>query len=443
MAEQFRKTYISVHEFVESWEKEVYELTNMDYFIFLLINNLAGEIENNYLSKLNDTNLLRLHSEEAGTLSFNLGDGLQMFFEEFCFESCGLGCPLHLQDSLSKKEEIERQEVFAETPEMHNKSCRTKTKCLYSELFLFVVKDTLLDFYQFEKGFILDESDPAFIKFSDFIIKNILETIRKQGQELLKNPQENASFQFDSLIETDDTDWNAAFYLEENEDNEIREGDEWKLASSGSMDAIEKFTEAYSTVHTENTLLVLLARFSEFLTEFLEMQRIENLAVDEVQEFFTVIVVHELMTNETNLLRKAADMFRQLMRFLDYNYDLHLSPSFESFLERAFPHIERTFNISRTYNDEHPLVTYLLSEKASDPSLLEGFFEVVEISGRFISVVDIHLKSNYQFVEMAGLDTSQLKSGDILHMQMTAKETLFCLNRLEMVYPAHAKLYLN
>ncbi len=442
MAEQFKKTYISVHEFVDSWEKEIYELTNLDYFIFLLINNLAGEIETNYLSNLPETNLLRLHSEEAGTLSFNLGDGLQMFFEEYCFESCALNCPLRMQDTLSNEEQNERQAVFSDAL-LPSGTCRAKLQCLYSEIAVFVVKDTLLDFYQFEKGYVLDEKDPGFIKFSDFIVKNILDTIKKHGQELLQNPQENASLQFDNLIKTDDTDWNGSFDLEEDEDAEIREGEEWKLAFSGSADAVETFKKSYPDANEESSLLLLLNRFSEFLTEFLEMKRIENLAVDEVQEFFTVIVVHELLTIDKNLLNAAANMFRQMMRFLDYNYDIQLSQSFDSFLSKAFPQIERTFNISRVYNNKHPLVNYLLSEEASEPALLEGFFEVLEVSGDVAGVEDIHLKSKFDFVELIGLDTSQLKPGDILHMQISAKGPKFRLNRLEMVYPAHAKLYLN
>ncbi len=442
MAEQFRKTYISVHEFVDSWEKEVYELTNLDYFIFLLINNLAGEIETNFLSKLPDTNLLRLHSEEAGTLSFNLGDSLQMFFEEYCFDSCGLNCPLRLQDSLSEEEQNERQILFADAPTPKT-ACRIKLNCLYSEISTFVAKDTLLDFYQFEKGFILDENDPTFIKFSDFIVKNILDTIKRQGQELLQHPEENASFQFDNLIKTDDSDWSGSFEIEDDEDSEIREGEEWKLASSGPADAVEKFKDSYPDAFKESSLLLLLNRFSEFLTEFLEIKRIENLAVDEVQEFFTVIVVHELLAVEQNLLGKAADMFRQMMRFLDYNYDINLSPSFEAFLAKAFPEIERTFRISRIYGNEHPLANYLLSEDASEPALLEGFFELIEISGQITGIEDIHLKSRFDFVELTGMDVSQLKSGDILHMQISAKGVLYHLNRLEMVYPEHAKLYLN
>ena len=52
MAEPIKKTYISAREFVDSWEKEIYELSNLDYFIYLLINELALGIEKNFFSRL-------------------------------------------------------------------------------------------------------------------------------------------------------------------------------------------------------------------------------------------------------------------------------------------------------------------------------------------------------------------------------------------------------
>ena len=53
MAEQFKKTYVSVTEFIDSWEKEIYELTHLDYFSYLLINEMASGIENDFFPNYN------------------------------------------------------------------------------------------------------------------------------------------------------------------------------------------------------------------------------------------------------------------------------------------------------------------------------------------------------------------------------------------------------
>ena len=72
LAEKFQKTYISVHEFIHSWEKEIYELNNLDYFTYLLINNLGYQIEHEFFCKKNKFPYLDIEYDEISTLSFNL-----------------------------------------------------------------------------------------------------------------------------------------------------------------------------------------------------------------------------------------------------------------------------------------------------------------------------------------------------------------------------------
>ena len=74
MAERFQKTYISVQEFISSWDKEIYELNNLDYFTFLLINNIGYRIEHDFFNQQNKDPNLQIDPEEIGTLSFNIGD---------------------------------------------------------------------------------------------------------------------------------------------------------------------------------------------------------------------------------------------------------------------------------------------------------------------------------------------------------------------------------
>ena len=96
MSTRFEKTYISVNEFVSSLEKEIYELTNLDYFTFLLINYLGYQIENEYFNKDNNTPYLLIDPEEIATLAFNIGDSFESFLENNCFGDCSLSCPTKL-----------------------------------------------------------------------------------------------------------------------------------------------------------------------------------------------------------------------------------------------------------------------------------------------------------------------------------------------------------
>ena len=71
MSEKYKKTYISAKEFVSSWEKEIYELTNLDYFIYLLINELGSRLEHDFFPQIDDEDLFYLKNEEIAAISFN------------------------------------------------------------------------------------------------------------------------------------------------------------------------------------------------------------------------------------------------------------------------------------------------------------------------------------------------------------------------------------
>jgi len=439
MAEQFKKTYVSAHEFVESWEKEIYELTNMDYFIYLLINNLAGEIESTYLAKLSDRHVLKVHSDDVGTLAFNIGDGLQQFLEKTCFDTCTLNCPLCLSDPISAIEQQNRLKVLNTFP-LGNSPCKTKEQCLSADILNFVVYDSMLDFYQFEKGILIDEKDHELVRFSEFVTRIILETIRNQGQKLLQKPNENATPQFDTLMKTDASSWDTFSEFEDEE--ELSEGEEWKLTGSNPKRIIEAFKQNYPEQLESACFQRLLDRFAEFLTEFLSLTQIEKLELEELKEFITIVAVNDLLAEKDEQLDKIIALFQKLVRFLDFEFGLKLEPEFQMFLEKEYPQIKRTYSVIEAYSNYNPLVNYLISSEAADPTLLDGFFEIISVSGNNAEVEDIHLTTRFKPLDISLLSHSNIKSGDILHMQLIVQDLGFRLAHLEMVYPSTAKKYL-
>jgi len=441
MAEQFKKTYISVHEFVGSWDKEVYELTNIDYFIYLLINDLAGEMESAFLGKLSDSNFLQLHTEEIGTLAFNISDSLQQFFEKNCFGECPLNCPIHFKDSVSNLDRKKRK-IILEEPHIPRFHCRSKEQCLHFDILHYVVTDSLLDFYSFEKGLMLSDKDDSILRFAEFINKIILDRIKNQGSKFLLNPGENASDRFDHLLKSSDNDWDDFLNFDDDDDNEIKEGEQWKLSAAGSAETIRKFKEAYLSGSENGNLAFLFDRFSEFLIEFLGLDRIEDLTIEEIHEFFSIIVVHELLSTNYEAMNSASLAFKQLIRFLDFNNDMNLEPVFQNFTENEFKQIQRTFRIIRDYEKNNPLMDYLISDEAHDPNLVDGFFEIISISSQMAEVEDIHLKTRLKPIDLSRIESFLLRVGDILHMQVVVDGLEFRLAHLEMAYPASAKKYL-
>lgn len=438
MAKKFKKTYISVHEFVNSWEKEIYELSNLDYFTYLLINNVAGEIENGFMPSFKDSALFKLESDEIGTLAFNLGDNLQQFFEENCFGSCPLNCPLHLSDVLTERDEHERRIVLAETPLLKS-ACKTKESCLYTDVMNYVVVETLIEFFHFEKAMMIDEKEYGVVQFSDFIVGLVIQTINQYGQSLLLQNQESASRLFEKLLNHDEYDWQGDTMLPGVNDDEFQEGDEWKIDQYGVHAAIQAFR---GTWRCNPLQILLLDRFEEFLIDFLNIRKVQDISINEVREFFTMVVAHEVLANMEGSFDQEEDMFYKLFEFLDYNYGTSLIANIALFTSRELPELKRTINVMETYNRSHPLLDYLLLENGGRNAVMDGFFCLQDIQANSITVRDVHLQSVFSNVEVLKINTGELRKGDILHMQISAEQGRHRMAHLEMIYPGYAKSFL-
>ena len=94
--------------------------------------------------------------------------------------------------------------------------------------------------------------------------------------------------------------------------------------------------------------------------------------------------------------------------YLDFNQDMNLEPLFQEFLKNEFSQIQRTFRIIRNYEQNNPLVEYLISEDAHHPNLLDGFFEIIGVSGQMAEVEDIHLKTRVKPVDKADKSPDEL-----------------------------------
>jgi len=438
LAEQFRKTYLSVREFVDSWEKEIYELNNMDYFIFLLINEVASAVEKQFFSRLSHSDPFFLQSDEIGTLAFSVGDALQLFFEKNCFGACPLNCPLKLDEKISP--ELIRLRVGILTDNnLGMQPCRSREECLYFDILNYVVLDTLLDFYSYEVSLTLNEENVRVMELAENVMKVILSFIRLKANKYLKEPQESATALFDQLLQSNSDSWED-LPVYPDEDMEDEEGEEWKWSFSRPEPVLSDFMESLpASVSAEKKIL---EKFREFVTDFLELTKIDELRFEDVEEFFTVVVVNELILEEKFTLQAVIPLFRQLISYLEFNQNLNLSSAFEKFVRRHFPEIERTFNETRAYKAKYPLINFLLSANRDDDTIVDGFFEITGKKGSNFNLEDIHLQSRFQNADLSRLNAGHLHKGDIVHGQLSRKGKGWKLIHLEMIYPELAKFYL-
>ncbi len=444
MAEQFKKIYISPREFINSWEKEIYELNNLDYFVFLLINNLAEQIERSFFNRITADDIIYLHSEEIGTLAFNIGDSLQLFLEKNCFSTCGLNCPVKLHDKLKENEYQDRMQSLPEGLFIAIE-CMTKEQCLYSDVLNYVVLDSIIDFYNYEMGIILNESDERILTFADFCMKIILSVIKEKGQKLLNAPNESAGSLFEDLLQNDDSSWEEYDVNESNEADEEDESEPWRTNYLAIELTIQSFKENYEKVFDDEPILKYIDNFSHYLIDFLELSRFEEVTAEDLSEFFSIILYNDLALDESAVLGRVFDLFGKLFDYLEFNNDIHLNIFCGKFREKYEEQIARTLDISREFFKRNSFVDILLSEQKDEDRLFEGLYEVVGISKKGFKLEDIHLKAQYEpvnLVQTFGSATTNFKQGDIIHAQIEQRRNIWHIYQFEMVYPSIARMYL-
>ena len=216
MAQRSEKTYISVQEFIASWEKEVYELTGLDYFTFLLINDLGYHIEHDFFHDQDHPSHLRIEAEDIATLAFNIGDSFETFLENNCLSDCSLSCPTRLNERIDP-EEVDQNDTRMHILQLVNGSDTNKKQILLNDILNYVVLDTLYDFYNYEIGLNLDDADMGLMRLADFISGLMEKFIESKGQQYLNNPKESAADQFSNQMRDAESDWDVSFEDEEEE----------------------------------------------------------------------------------------------------------------------------------------------------------------------------------------------------------------------------------
>ena len=440
MAEQFKKIYIPATEFVRAWEKEVYELTNLDYFIYLLMNSVADILEHDFFPNQHNVNEeFLLDKDEITSLSFLIGDSVQLFFEKNCFGVCPLNCPTQLNKKISTNE-ILSLEKLQENLQFGARSCSSKEDCLKYDLLNFVLIDAIIDFYHFDLRLTADEGDTFLQDLIYFINNHIIDLIKNEGHTFLLHPQENASALFENLLSSEDSEWDEFNPWDEGDFDPDEPDELWKLPSTDLFTAIEEFKSLQNATALHS--LTTLELFGKFITAYVGALSIEDLMRDDLEEFLSVVLPTELASEDHIDFVNEMQVFKSFLTFVDYQYETNLLGALDELnTDDTLSDLLRTFGITQKFHEAYSYVEFQISPKRNDPSLIEGFFEVTGMEGARYLVEDIHLNDKY-LVDFSDLNTDDIHAGDIFNMSLVADQKGWRTAWVECVFPQKSKFYL-
>jgi len=442
LSERFQKTYISIKEFISSWEKEIYELNNLDYFTFLLINHLGYQIEHEYISKRNKNPQLHIEPEEVGSLAFNLGDSLESFLENNCFGDCSFSCPVQLHDKFSS-DEINMQDSHLYIVQIISGNDITKKEVLLTDILNYVVLDTLFDFYNYEIGLDLDDADISLMQFADFITLIIEKFIETHGQTFLKNPKESASTLFEILIQETDENWDESAqsaFEEESDDTE-----DWKYGKLIIPNIIQEYIAALSINEANSKVFhVLLGHFRNYCEKYAGIKQFDEITHEDLEEFFLFWLLREITLEKNILPESVKSVFYNFFKWLELSKDIDLIKSFREIITLHFSVFKDSIELSRKYFEKNSVIEGILEVNATETQIFSGLFEIEKLTDHgFVHLKDIHFKKRYLNVQINFLASPEYFLNKILDACIKPTAYGWRLVHLEYIYPQAAKPYLH
>ncbi len=450
MSEHYQKTFISAREFVESWDKELYELTYLDYFIYQMINHLGNRLEKHYFIRDKRHSSLYLDFDDLGTVCFNLGDGFEFFLEENCLGTCPINCPRDLDgtvkiDKQQLEERIKKKLALLQSIMIGNLE---KEQCLRIDLLNHVILDTLLQFYMDEFELEIKEDDIELLDLAEFIENVIIDFIRFEGHDLLDKPFETAMHYFEEMLENETEDQqNKGWDDKQSSWEPPHDLPEWNEVEDTIDDIFLRFIsdQHYNPAHQSDALVHDINFFNKYLREEADIEKISDLKEYHLAEFFSSWLVREFVMGDE---KQISHIFRAVARFITFlyhHYNINLKRDFLRCYDKLKVDLPRVIKATNVFISEYNLLdTLLLNEELMNDSRV-GFLKINEVldkSEKLIEVQDIKTTAEKEIIKLNSSSLNSLQPGDIIHTRLIRKNGTWEISEIQFIYPQLAARFI-
>jgi len=452
LADGTQKTFISAREFLESWDKEIYEMTNLDLFIYLMVNHVGNQLEKRYFASNRQNSPLQLTFNDIGTLCFNLGDSFEYFLEEegyvkrasHDFWEAETRSQAYQNESEGMTQRKKRLKTFFSGGLVREQSFRV-------ELMENVILDTLIQFYYEELGIEIEEDDLELIRLADFIEDVIINFIRQEGKSLLQRPADPAMDSFEGLLESED-DYDPRREWEEGDEEEgvYHEDAEWAGIDAEYEDIFETIQRFIDEAECDSRDAGCVSRdielFREFLTESAEITTIYEVCEEHFLEFMSIWLIQKTAQVPDPPFSRIFQTLARFVTWLAHNYNLDYKHSFLKYYEQVKTEVPRVVRALNTYLDEYSLFEVMIYRDDPDIPQMAGFYEVKRMRNRLartFDLVNVHLFDQIDNVKLNSSVYSRLKTGDILAATLIQQGNRWEVLEIQFIYPKASRPFVD
>jgi hypothetical protein len=188
----------------------------------------------------------------------------------------------------------------------------------------------------------------------------------------------------------------------------------------------------------------LLEYFKEYIDTYADLKRIDEIEVEDLEEFFLFWLVREItfdldLTPETIRL-----IFQKFFKWLEINREVNLRQPFENLMNKHFESIQNVLLCSRSYFDKNSLINGIIQSNAGGDQIISGLFEIEKISrSGLIQICDIHFNKKYLNVQHNFSGQIKLRVRSILSATLKPTAYGWRFVNIDYIFPQAAKPYLR
>ncbi len=451
MSERFHKTYISAREFLESWDKEIYELTNLDYFIYLMVNHIGNQLDKRFFTNERSHSPLYLEFDSLGNLCFNIGDSFEFFLEEDYLESSSSALQLSNLDYSQEGQEGEdelphwRVDMINALLKENIHDQRRRLELMQNAVF-----DTLIQFYYEEIGIEIDEDNLELLELAEFIVDVMFDFIHAEGKTLLERAGDPAMDYFEELLDSEEG-FQKEVEWEDAEEEYYEHESEWGSYSPNYEDigqVIQKFIEDRNCNPPETAGCVAcdIELFEKYLTERVGLTNIYEVSKEHLLEFMSVWLVQEFAQEKEPPYSRIFQAMARFVTWLAGYYQIDHKRSFLHYYESVKTEVPRVLRSLNKYLLEYNLFEVMMLRNEEDCNQVSGFFEITHLHNRHkktMDLVNLQYSDTTENVYLNSSIYSQLKPGDILQATLLNRDSGWEVLEIHYIYPRAAKPFVH
>lgn len=449
MLNSFNKYYIDVRQFLRSINKEIYQVTYLDFIIFQYINFIAKELKQE-LPRLSVK--IDLDQEQQIELVQALGKALRSFLSNWCLKECSLRCPLNWSKKIDLKDKIDQthnkkeKEIIKGLVDTFGENTIILERALRLDIREYVIWNVLFDFFGIEFNEPKEHGDLTIVPLSEqesamFLLADIFEYDTVQfinliDKKYLENHDHPAMQEFKNLP------YENEFEDSFEEEDDSNEGKFFETFDDTTIpDVFIQFQEFLDKSYPEDEAIMIendIQIFKEYLSEEEDIEDIFDLSEFYLSKFMGYWLIKRLVFDDEN---KVLDIYNALAIFINWlytYYGLDLKKSFLDSYEKAKLSTQRAIRAINNFYKIHNLVENMILKTKFLPETQYGWVQIENIErfkNAYLDVKNVRTKERMTRIFMDSTVAIYLESGDFILATFLKRGSSWSIIELHEIIP--------